>query len=78
MHFARTVRLVLSLPPGKSRMQDPAVTLTWTEWLNGDDEDHSCWFDFMEAPPVWKTRWFRIGVAAASVCFIAFFLMGLR
>jgi hypothetical protein len=48
------------------------------EWLDGNDEDNSCWFDFMEAPPVWRTRWFRISVAVAGFCSIVFFLTGIK
>jgi hypothetical protein len=59
-------------------VQDPAVTLTWTEWLNGNDEDNSCWFDFMEAPPVWGTRWFWIVVAVSCICIIVFFWSGMK
>ncbi|MGA2917965.1 MAG: hypothetical protein ABSE13_05425 [Methanoregula sp.] len=53
------------------------MTLTWTEWLNGNDEDNSCWFDFMEAPRVWKTRWFWIGVAVACACIFVLSLSGI-
>jgi hypothetical protein len=66
------------MPAGKCRMQDAVVTLTLMEWLNGNDEDHPCWFDFMEAPPAWRTRWFWIGIAAAGVSVIVFFLVGMR
>jgi hypothetical protein len=53
-------------------VQDPAVTLTWMEWLNGRDEDNSCWCDFMDAPSFWQTRWFWI--IGAGACLIVFFL----
>jgi hypothetical protein len=61
----------------KSRMQDPALTRTWMNWVMEKDEGNSCWFDFMEAPPVWKMRWFWISIAAVCVCGIVFFWMGL-
>ncbi|MGB7788152.1 hypothetical protein [Methanoregula sp.] len=53
------------------------MTLTWMEWLDGRDEDHSCWCDFMDAPSFWQTRWFWIGGAAAGVCIILVFLSGI-
>jgi hypothetical protein len=59
-------------------MQDPAMTLTLMEWVMEKDGGNSRWFDFMEAPPVWKMRWFWISVAAVSLCSIAFFWLGLQ
>jgi hypothetical protein len=63
---------------GKYHLQDTAVTLTLMEWLNGNDEDHSCWYDFMETPPVWKTRWFWIAVAASGLLVLLFLLTVMR
>ena len=64
-----------AFPPqeGKTRMQDPALTRTWMEWVMEKDKGNSYWYDFMEAPPVWKMRWFRISVAAVCSCSIVFF-----
>jgi hypothetical protein len=78
--FQRPVKVPGKIPlrtAGKKSVQDCAVTLTLTEWLNGNDEDNSCWFDFMEAPRLWKTRWFWIVVAAACACIFVFSLTGI-
>ena len=70
----------LRLPPvssGKDRMRDTHVTMSWTEWLMGRDDDDSCWFDFMEAPPVWRTRWFWIAVAVTGISFTLIYRAGM-
>jgi hypothetical protein len=71
------LRPAIPLQAGKSRMQDPVMTLTWMEWVMEKDKGNSCWFDFMEAPPVWKMRWFWISVTAVCVFSIVFFWLGL-
>jgi hypothetical protein len=56
-----------SLQPGENRIQYPAVTISWLEWLQEKGEPDSNWYDFAEKRPFWTMWWFRISAAALCI-----------
>jgi len=52
LHAYRQVR-------GKKAIRDPAMTLSWFDWLLEKGERNSLSYDFSEARPFWTMWWFR-------------------
>jgi hypothetical protein len=42
-------------------------------WSNGEEDKRSSSYDFIEALPFWKTRWFLVGITAAGISILLVF-----
>jgi len=50
------------------------VTHPLFAWLLGDDEEALRAYDFIAQRPFWRTRWFKVGLLAAGIILLLFFI----
>jgi len=55
---------------GKKSTRNPAMTLSWTEWLREKGERNSRSYDFSKARPAGKMRGFWICAGVVGVCLV--------